>query len=277
VLTDYHVHLRPDEPGTPSERYFTGENAARYRAAAEAAGIAELGIAEHVHRFAQALEIWRHPFWVEQATDDLDAYLEFLGASGLRRGIEMDYIHGREEQIEGVLSGRPFDYVVGSVHFVGEGAVDHPDFDVWPMAGEDPDVVWSRYFEALAAAARSRLFDTLAHPDLVKVWGDGKPGPGGDLRRFYEPAVEAIVEAGVAVEVSTAGLRKPVGEIYPARAFAELCVEAGVQFTLSSDAHVPEDVGHAYDRALDFMSNLGITEICVFEDRERQTEPLGAN
>lgn len=275
MLTDYHVHLRPDETGTPPERYFTEENAERYRAAADAAGISELGISEHIHRFAQALEIWQHPFWVEQATDDLDAYVHFLGANGLKVGVEMDYIHGREEQIESILDARPFDYVVGSVHFIGDGAVDHPDFDVWPMEGEDPEIVWSRYFETLAAAARSRLFDTLAHPDLVKVWGAGKPDPGGDLRRFYEPAVEAIAEAGVAVEVSTAGLRKPIGELYPAPAFAELCVEAAVPFTLSSDAHVPEDLGRDYDRALEFMAGLGITEICVFEGRERRLEPLG--
>ena len=81
MLTDYHVHLRPDEDDTPPERYFTDANAARYRAVADAAGIAELGIAEHIHRFAQALEIWRHPFWVEQAIDDLDAYCEFLAVS----------------------------------------------------------------------------------------------------------------------------------------------------------------------------------------------------
>lgn len=275
MLTDYHVHLRPDEPDTPAERYFTDENVQRYRAAAASAGITELGISEHIHRFTQALEIWRHPFWVEQATDDLDAYCEFLAAGPLRVGIEADYIAGAEEQIAELLDGRPFDYVIGSVHFVSEGSFDHPDYDVWAVEGEDPERVWKRYFERLADAARSELFDTLAHPDLVKVWGSGKPTPEGDLRRFYEPAVEAIALSGATVEVSTAGLRKPVGEIYPAHAFAELCVEAGVHFTLSSDAHVPEHLGHRYDDAVAFMRSLGIDEICVFEGRERRLEPLG--
>ncbi len=275
MLTDYHVHLRPDEPDTPPERYFTAANAGRYLEAAAAAGIAELGISEHIHRFRQALDIWRHPFWLQQAVDDLDPYVEFLAAQPLRAGIEMDHVPGAEERIEELLSARPFDYVIGSVHFVGDGAVDHRGYDVWELEGRDPERVWGRYFETLAAAAASGLYDTIAHPDLVKVWGAATPLPGGDLRRFYEPAVEAIAAAGVAVEVSTAGLAKPVGELYPAPEFAALCVEAGVPFTLASDAHVAADVGRAYDQAVEFMRSLGIGEICVFERRRRRLEPLG--
>lgn len=275
MLTDYHVHLRPDGPDSPAERYFTAENVARYRAAADASGIDELGISEHIHRFRQALEIWRHPFWVEQAVDDLDSYCDFLSTSGLRAGIEADYVAGAEDRIAALLQDRRFDYVIGSIHFVGDGAVDQDRWDVWEIEGQDPDRVWKRYFEQLAAAARSGLFDVLAHPDLVKVWGGDRPLPEGDPRRYYEPAVEAIAESGVAVEVSTAGLRKPVAEIYPAPSFAELCVAAGVPFSLSSDAHVPEQVGFGYGQALDFMRGLGIDEVCVFEGRSRRMAPLG--
>jgi histidinol-phosphatase (PHP family) len=275
MLTDYHVHLRPDEDDTPPERYFTVANADRYREAAEAAGIAELGISEHIHRFAQALDVWRHPFWVEQASDDLDAYCEFVASAGLKVGIEADYVAGAEDRIADLLGARSFDYVIGSVHFVGEAAVDQDRWDVWEAEGNDPDRVWERYFEQLAAAAGSGLFDVLAHPDLVKVWGAGRPGPERDPRVYWEPAVEAIAAAGVAVEVSTAGLRKPVAELYPSAGFARLCVEAGVPFTLSSDAHVPEQVGYAFDEAVGFMTGLGIERICVFSGRERTLEPLG--
>jgi histidinol-phosphatase (PHP family) len=275
MLTDYHVHLRPDEDDTPPERYFTAANAGRYREAAEAAGISELGISEHIHRFAQALDVWRHPFWVEQAIDDLDAYCEFLAAAGLKVGIEADYVAGAEERIADLLATRSFDYVIGSVHFVGEAAVDQDRWDVWEAEGNDPDRVWERYFEQLAAAASSGLFDVLAHPDLVKVWGAGRPGPERDPRVYWEPAVEAIAAADVAVEVSTAGLRKPVAELYPSAGFAQLCVEAGVPFTLSSDAHVPEQIGYAFDEAVGFMTGLGIDRICVFSGRERTLEPLG--
>jgi histidinol-phosphatase (PHP family) len=277
VLTDYHLHLRPDEGGTTFERYFTSENVELYLAAAEAAGIDELGVSEHVYRFRQALDLWRHPLWLENAKDDLDAYCEFVRGTPLRLGVECDFIPGAEERTEELLAARDFDYVVGSVHFVGEGdaAVDHDDFDVWDGGG-DAEEIWTRYFEAFGRCARSGLFDILAHPDLVKVWGEGRPLPEGDLRRFYEPAVEAIVEGGSAVELSTAGLRKPVGELYPAPAFAELIARAGVPFALSSDAHLPEQVGFGYEAGVAFLDQLGVGEIAVFEGRRRRLEPLGA-
>jgi histidinol-phosphatase (PHP family) len=275
VLTDYHLHLRPDDPGTPSERYFTAENVERYRAAARAAGIEELGVSEHVYRFSQALDLWRHPFWQEQAVDDLDAYCEFVRGAGLRLGVECDFVPGAEDRTATLLEARDFDYVVGSVHFVGEAAVDHEGWDVWEGRG-DADEVWRRYFEALAECARTGLFDILAHPDLVKVWGRGRPLPERDPRHYYEPAVEAVVASGIAVEVSTAGLRKPVGELYPSREFAQMCVEAGAAFALSSDAHRPEQVGFGYERALEFLAELGVQEIAVFDGRNRGLAPLPA-
>ena len=275
MLTDYHLHLRPDEPDTPPQRYFTAENVDRYREAAAATGIEELGVSEHVYRFTQALDLWRHPFWEEQARDDLDQYCEFVRGSGLKLGIECDFVPGAEDRTGALLEARDFDYVVGSVHFVGEAAVDHEGWDVWEGRG-DPDEVWRRYFEALAECARCGLFDILAHPDLVKVWGRGRPLPERDPRHYSEPAVEAIAESGIAVEVSTAGLRKPVAELYPARAFAEMCVEAGVSFALSSDAHRPEQVGAGYEHALEFLGEIGVGQICVFERRDRRLEPLPA-
>lgn len=274
MLTDYHLHLRPDEVGEASE-YFTQENVERYLAAAEERGIAELGVSEHVYRFRQALDYWRHPFWESQARDDLDAYCEFVRTTPLRLGIEADFVPGAEDRIANLLEARDFDYVVGSVHFLGEaGAVDDRRYDVWETIS-DPDELWRTYFEWVAQVARSGLFDILAHPDLVKLWGDARPLPERDPRAYYEPAVEAVAESGIAVEVSTAGLRKHVGEIYPAPAFAEMCVEAGAEFALSSDAHAPDQVGFEYDRALELLTELGVERICVFEGRERRLEALG--
>jgi histidinol-phosphatase (PHP family) len=277
LLTDYHLHLRSDEDRSdPAETAFTQENVERYLAAAEEAGIEELGVSEHVYRFTEALELWRHPFWREQARDDLDAYCEFVRTTPLRLGLECDFVPGAEDRTASLLEARDLDYVVGSVHFIGERAVDMDAYGVWEGSG-DADAVWRRYFETLAEAARSGLFDILAHPDLVKVWGRARPLPERDPRHFYEPAIEAIAESGVAVEVSTAGLRKPVAELYPAPAFAEMCVEAGAEFALSSDAHEAAHVGYAYDQAMKFLGELGIAEICVFGGRERRLEPLGAS
>jgi len=277
MLTDYHLHLRPDDPGTAAATYFTGANADRYRAVAQERGIAELGCSEHVYRFAQALEVWQHPLWRESAVDDIDAYVEFVrGQTDLRLGIEADFVVGGEDRMATLLQARDWDYVVGSVHFVGEHAVDHDGYEVWDHRSQRPDALWRRYFETLGEAARSGLFDILAHPDLVKYWGPARrPVPEGDLRRFYSLAMDGIAESQIAVELSTAGLRKPVGELYPAPAFLEMCLDAGCPVALSSDAHVPGDVGRDYESALVLLERLGVGELAVFERRERRLEAIG--
>jgi len=275
LRTDYHLHLRPDEPGATPERHFTAANAERYREAAEERGIAELGVAEHVYRFTAALEVWEHPFWREWARDDIDDYCGFVREeTDLRLGIEADYVPGREDRMGNLLEGRDWDYVIGSVHFLRDRSVDTEDYSVWG-AGESPEKVWRRYFETVAESALSGLYDVIAHPDLVKVWGNRAPRPDGDLRYFYEPAVEAFAEAGVAVELSTAGLRKPVGELYPARPYLEMVLDAGCPIALSSDAHLPEQVGFEYERAIELLQELGVQELAVFERRERRMEPVG--
>jgi len=277
VLTDYHVHLRPDDEDSPAARYFTRGNAERYRVVAEERGIAELGVAEHIHRFTAALEIWQHPWWRRWARDDVDDYCAFVREqTDLRLGIEADYVGGREDRTARFLDAREWDFVVGSVHFVRDAAVDleGPEWEhVWGR-GDRPDKVWERYFATLAEAARSGLFDIMAHPDLVKVWGSARPLPERDPRRYYEPAVEAMLEAGVAMELSTAGLRKPAGELYPGPALLEMAVDAGLPIALSSDAHEPGQVGYRYDDALAALARAGVTELCVFERRQRRMEPI---
>ncbi len=276
MLTDYHVHLRPDEPDTPASRYLTAANAERYRERASAEGVQELGVSEHVHRFAAALEVWTHPFWREHAVDDIDAYCELIREqTDLRLGIEADFIPRREDRMATLLEAREWDYVVGSVHFLSDEAVDaNGTHDVW-QRGRSADAIWRRYFQLLGEAARSGLFDVLAHPDLVKVWGSTRPLPEGDLRRYYELAMDGIAESRIAIELSTAGLRKPVGEIYPSRDFLEMCVQAGCPVALSSDAHLPEQIAYGYEQALELLDAVGVRELCVFEGRRRRLEPIG--
>ncbi len=275
MLTDYHVHLRPDDPEASAERYFTAENAERYAQVAAERGIGDLGVSEHVHRFRQALDVWRHPFWTDSAVDDLDEYCAFVRErTTLKLGIEADFVPGREDRMGNLLEARDWDYVIGSIHFLRNDAIDmEGDWDVW--GSNDPEAVWRRYFEWLGEAARSGLFDVLAHPDLVKVWGPDRPTPSGDLRRFYDRAMDGIAESDVTIEVSTAGLRKPVGEIYPAPAFLEMCLEAGRPVALSSDAHMPDQLAFEYERAADMLESLGVDRIAVFDRRKRRLEPLG--
>ena len=274
MLTDFHVHLRPDTFPSDFGDHFTAANAKRYREAAAERGIEALGVAEHVYRFTQALHVWDHPFWQRYATDDIDEYCRFVrDDTDLKLGIEADFLPGREDRMANLLEGREWDYVVGSIHFLRSGFVDMDEWDIWDSG--DPEKVWRRYFETLGEAARSGMFDILAHPDLVKVWGAERPRPEGDLRRFYDLAMDGIAESDVAIEVSTAGLRKPVGEIYPAPAFLEMVVDAGTPIALSSDAHTPDLLGYEYERATELLDSLGVREIAVFDRRQRQMEPLG--
>lgn len=275
MLTDYHVHLRQDDRAATAADHFTLANVDRYRSVAQERGIAELGVAEHIHRFSQALDVWDHPFWREYAVDDIYGYCEFVrSATDLRLGLEVDFVPGREDQTANLIDRLELDYVVGSVHFVGNYSVDDGDYDIWG-SGRSAREVWQRYFETLGEAARSGLFDILAHPDLVKVWGGSRPRPEGDPRRFYELAMDGIAESGIAVEVSTAGLRKPAGELYPSAAFLEMCLDAGARVALSSDAHVPRDVGRDYEAALELLGECGVGELCVFSGRNRRLEPIG--
>jgi histidinol-phosphatase (PHP family) len=276
MLTDYHVHLRADDPeATPFARSFTPENAARYREVATQRGIAELGVSEHVYRFTAALDVWQHPLWVESARDDVDAYCAFVREqTDLRLGIEADFIPGREDHMRALLHAREFDYVVGSIHFLADGALDYDRFDVW-NSGRSVDHVWRTYFTWLGEAAASGMFDILAHPDLVKYWGAQRPQPDRDPRHYYELAMEQIADSAIAIEVSTAGLRKPVGEIYPAPDFLEMVIDAGNPIALSSDAHAPDDLGYGYDAALELLAELGVTQLAVFEGRRRTLVDIG--
>jgi histidinol-phosphatase (PHP family) len=279
VLTDYHVHLRPDEEDSTAERYLTQANAERYLEVASERGIEELGVAEHIHRFVQSLDIWSHPWYRYWAHDDVDEYVDFLRSVQLKVGIEADFLPGREDRVANFLDGRDWDYVVGSVHFLRDDAIDlhgEPDWEPWDVwRGADPEKVWARYFETLGEAARSGMFDILAHLDLVKVFAGRVPLPDGDLRRFYDRAMDGIADSDVAVEVSTAGLRKPVAEIYPAPALLEMCLDAGRPVALSSDAHEPDQLGYEYERAVELLRGLGVTEIAVFDGRERRMAELG--
>jgi histidinol-phosphatase (PHP family) len=275
VLVDYHCHLAPDDD-LLGPAWMTAAWIERYAAAARATGVAELALTEHCHRFRQAAGISDHPFWNETAHADLDAYVGALAAardegSPIRVGIELDWIAGREEALRALVAGRDLDIVLGSVHWLAEGMVDHPGYSVWESYTVDE--VWRRYFDELRAAAGSGLYDVMAHPDLPKVFGE-RP-PGGVPQREYDDTADAFAAAGVACEISTAGLRKAARELYPAPAFLEACARRGVPITLAADGHRPEDVACDLPRAVALAVAAGYRTVTAFRAREPRQEPLG--
>ena len=161
--------------------------------------------------------------------------------------------------------------MLGSVHWLGGLAVDHPDYAIWEEVAADE--VWRRYFAQVRAAAASGLFDVLAHLDLAKVFGHS--ASESVIASEHEQTADAIAAAGIAVEISTAGLRKAAGELYPAQDLLRALHRRGVPITLGSDGHVPEDLGRDYPRALEAAHACGYRTVSMFSGRERREVPLG--
>jgi histidinol-phosphatase (PHP family) len=274
VIVDYHMHLR-DRPGDESQGRYTADRAEEYAEQARAAGVDEIGFTDHVFHFRQTEPFWEIKWLRERSTDDLDEYVgavEEAKRRGLpvKLGLEVDYFPGTERELAALLEPYPWDYLLGSVHFVDGFPVDQEPGLVHKLpVGE----AWRRYFVWLRNAARSGLFDVLSHPDLIKFFGL-RPAPE-QLHYLHVETADAIEAAGVCVEVSSAGLHKPVGEVYPDGELLAACHERGVPITTASDAHEPAHVGRDLDRAVEQARDAGYDTVTVFEGRERRQEPLG--
>ena len=186
-------------------------------------------------------------------------------ASG-RLGLECDFVDGYESWVEKLAGMAPWDYLIGSVHYIAPGwDVDNPKylarFKQYPV-----EEIWALYWKHYVRCIESGLFDFVAHPDLAKKFGYR---PAGDLRRYYEPAVESLAEQNVAFEINTAGLRKEAEEIYPAPGFIELAKQAGVSMLINSDAHAPEEVAFGLGLARNLAHQAGYSKVCCFEKRQR--------
>jgi len=267
VIVDYHMHLRN---GSEEIAHHTW-SVEPYVEAARAAGVDEIGFTEHGYYFTELRTLWTIPYQQERCVYGMEPYVDAVVQArerGLpvKLGLEVDYVPGREDETRALLAPYPWDYLLGSVHWIDGFAVDGEPRIVDEVGVEE---AWRRYFDTLVRAARSGLFDALSHPDLVKIFGDR-------VEAFdYAEVAEAIAESGVAVEVSTAGLRKPVRELYPDPRFLTACRERGVPVTTASDAHSPDVVGRDFDRARELLRSAGYDTVTVFERRHARQEPLG--
>jgi histidinol-phosphatase (PHP family) len=266
VIVDYHMHLRNEREGIAHDSHAVEP----FVEAARDAGVDEIGFTEHAYYFAQLRTLWSVPYQVERCVYDLDAYVGAVlqaRETGLpvKLGLELDFVPGREDETRALLAPYPWDYLLGSVHFVDGLGIDGAPRLADAVGVEE---MWRRYFEMLARAAHSGLFDSLSHPDLAKVFGDR-------LDFDYADVSDAIADSGVAVEVSTAGLRKPVGELYPHPDFLAECRARAVPVTLGSDAHVPSLVGRDFDRARELLRSAGYETVTIFDLRQARQEPIG--
>lgn len=274
MLTDYHVHMI--ETGDFSVDYLR-----KYLEKAERAGIKELGISEHAYFFQEAANILTNEWAKErrakngQVMEDYLALFERAKEAGLhvKMGIEMDYIPGKEEEIQRFIEAYSFDYVIGSVHWIGDWGID---LAIHRHLYDERDIneAYRAYFDQVVTLAESQLFDFVGHIDLIKIF-KFKPADQAFLEAEYDRVVEALAKSGTSIEISTAGLRKPVGEIYPDPLLLKKCYDAGVTIVLSSDAHEPEHVGYAYQQAIELARSVGYSEIQVIAQRKKETHPLG--
>jgi histidinol-phosphatase (PHP family) len=188
-------------------------------------------------------------------------------------GLEVDHYAGRMDEVGELLGGYPFDVLLGSVHWIGAWGFDNW-FDA-AFAGEwdirSVEGVWDAYTEALEELAASGACDVLAHPDLCKVMGHRPAVPD----EWYDRMAEAAARCGLAAEVSSAGLRKPVGEAYPAPDLLARFAAAGVPFTTASDAHHLDFVAERRGELRELLATVGCTTLRAYRGRAPRTVPLG--
>ena len=228
MIVDYHMHLRRGRVGRSEEVDHTPAALGPFLETAAARGVDEIGFTEHVYYFRQTLEIWISEYQRQRCVHDLDTYCDTIldaKRQGLpvKLGLEVDYVGDRQERLAGLLAGYPWDFLLGSVHYIGELAVDQEP-GIWAEHSVEECLAPLRRRARELAASGS--VDVLAHPDLPKIFSP-RPEPAV-LAELHEQMADAAARTGVAVEISTAGLRKPVGELYPDPPLLRACVERGV-------------------------------------------------
>jgi len=265
MLADYHTHtpLCHHAEGTPDE----------YIARALAAGLSEYGVSDHAPQTPEPFDDWR------MLEADLPRYFEWIAEARrhagdrlpVRAGLECDWLPECSEWIAHLAEAFDWDYLIGSIHYLGNGwDFDNPKW-LGRWAETDVEQVWATYWSDYTRMATSGLFDFLGHPDLIKKFSYR---PKGNLRRFYDPVIEAIAEHDVAIELNTAGFHKPCAEQYPSVEFLALAAEANIPITLSSDAHHPGEVARDFDQGLRLLREAGFTRLCRFEKRRRSLVEL---
>lgn len=288
-MLDYHLHLWPH---SQSDVEATVEQVAAYCARATAAGVTEVAVTEHLFRFTQAKELlagfWdgapeealrpgMAAYWDHHARVDLDHYVETVEAAKAEGlpvvlGLEVDFYQDRMDQVGRLLSGYPFDVLLGSVHWLGAWRFDVLDepLSVAEWGVRRIEAVWDQYTSAMEELADSGVCDVLAHPDLVKVAGRVPDVPD----EFYDRITEAAVRSGMAAELSSAGWRKPIDEEYPAPPLLERFAVKGVPLTTASDAHCLPDVADRADDLRDRLSRIGVTHLRGFRGRRPHEVPV---
>jgi len=262
LLYESHMH-------TPLCRHAVGDPE-EYAAVAQQRGLKGIIVTCHnplPDSLAQGSRMYLEQWWDYQVLVNR-AREEWAGRIDVRLGLEADFLPGLEPFLREQLSSAKFNHVLGSVH---------PQLSEYKERYYNGDKIrfQLQYFEHLAQAAETGLFDTLAHPDLVKnVYPDHwKPK---SIWTEIGRALDRIAAAGTAMELNTSGLNKAIPEMNPSLQILGEMQKRGIPVVIGADAHVPERVAANYEDALDMLESVGYTEISFFLERERQNVAIEA-
>ncbi len=237
-------------------------------------GLDQLGLSDHMPLLhvdpadyypGMAMAMEELPRYVEECLALKDRY---KGDIDIRVGLEGDFIEGYEADIERIVQMYPWDYVIGSVHFLGRWDIsDSRQLEEWK--GRDVDEVYRRYYDAVQKAAKSGFYDYIGHIDVIKRFGYL---PASDLSGLEKETLDVIKERDLAIELNASGLRMPIGEMFPGRRMLEYCLEREIPLTVGSDAHQPERLAQYLDQATDQLKQIGFTHLATFKRRRRVME-----
>ena len=258
IIGDYHMHtpLCGHAVGLPSE----------YAKQAVKAGLKEIGFSDHAPLVSHddpkiTMNREQLPFYLALVEE---VQRQFTKSLTVKIGIEADFLPGYESETQKILQSYPFDFVIGSVHFIKRWGFDDPaEREQW--SNQDVNQVYRDYYELLRQSAKSKMFDVIGHCDLVKKFGN-RPSKG--MNDEVEKTARVFKETGMVIEINTSGLRKPVKEIYPSLDCLVIYREAGVPLTFGSDSHDPRDVGRDFDKGLALAKKAGYREYVVFKQRK---------
>ena len=243
-------------------------------------GLSQIGLSDHM----PLLHVDPAQYYPEMAMpmDELPRYVEecfslkerYRGQIDVRVGLEGDYIEGWETEIRAIIERYPWDYVIGSVHFLGEW--DITDFrQTHHWEGKDILEVYRQYYDAVSKAAATGLYDIMGHTDVIKRFGYVPSEERTEERISLEnAALQAIATSGCAMELNASGLSKPCAEMFPSRRMLTEAIRLGIPLTMGSDAHDPLKLGDYLPEAEALLHELGCTEVAVFEGRHRSFIPL---
>ena len=261
MIVDYNIHTEAssDGKGTIEE----------YARKAHEKQMAEIGFSDHIdgERLTEQSDIfaWKMSRYVEH-------FLICRKTSNVRLklGCEVDYFPGEINKIKRIIKEYPFDYVIGSVHFVGDWGIDNPT-RMNEHSKKNPLESYDGYFRSVREMCRTRVFDIVGHPDLIKIFG---LKPTNDISQIYEDTAQAIADSRMCAEINAKGLERPCKEMFPSLKFLKTLREHSVPITFGSDAHNPADLGLNLRRAVRLAKKAGYAEACLFVRRETTSYPI---